>query len=59
MGVDDDEVSTAMANVLQNMISSITDLDRIRKERDAHEEKRKKQPNLRLRPYFYVYDKIG
>ena len=59
MGFDDDEVSTAMANVLQNMISAITDLDRIRKERDTHEEKRKKQPNLRLRPFFHVFDRIG
>ena len=59
MGVDHDEISTAMAHVLQNMISAVTNLDKIRKERDDHEEKRRNEPNLRLRPYFYVYDKIG
>ena len=58
-GVDNDELSTATAHVLQNQISAVTNLDSIKKERDAHEEKRQKQPNLRLRPYFHVHDKIG
>lgn len=59
MGIDNDEISTAMAHVLQTMVTAVTDLDRIRKERDAHEDKRKKEPNLRLRPFFHVYDQIG
>lgn len=59
MGIDNDEISTAMAHVLQNMIAAVTNLDSIRKERDAHEEKRKKEPNSRLRPFFHIYDKIG
>ena len=59
MGQDDDALSAASANVLQNIIMTITRIEAIKKERDAHEEKRRKEPDSRLRPFVNISDRIG
>lgn len=58
MGEDDDQISTAMANVLQTILLTVTELEKFRKERDAHEAERKRDPNKKLRPWIHIHDKI-
>ena len=59
MGMDHDDISAAMANVLQNIINTLTDVETIKKAREAHDEKRTKQPELKLPPHPFVSEKIG
>ena len=59
IGINDDSISAATSNVLQNILNTVTQLEKIKKERDAHEDRRKKNPDLRLRPYPFLTEKIG
>ena len=58
IGQVEDQMSTAMANLLQNVLLSVTNLETIKKEQETHEDERKKDPNKKLRPWLYVYDRI-
>jgi len=55
---EDDQLSTAMTHVLQNILNSITDLENIKKEREKHETTRKSDPSAKLRPFPFVFEKI-
>ena len=58
IGQDDEQISTAMANVMQTVLLSVTSLDKLRKERDAHEAERLGDRNKRMLPWITVDDKI-
>ena len=59
ISMDHNEISTATAHIVQNIINSITDIEGIRKEKEQHEHMRKTQPGLHLRPFAFVKDKIS
>lgn len=55
---DDEEVSTAMTNILQNILISISDIENIRIERDKYEAYRKSDLNNKERPFPWIAEKI-
>lgn len=57
IGVNDDNVSTAAANMLQNILASISDIEAIKAERDKYEEMRK-VPGNKLRPFPFISEKV-
>src|SRR6218665_2901882 len=59
IGNESDQISTAMAYMLQNIINAITNLDSIKKEREKYEAKRAADPASRMRPFPFCVDKIG
>lgn len=60
ISVKDDDISTAMANVLQSILNTVTSLEILTKEREVHEDNRKKNPSDRtLRPYPFMTEKIS
>lgn len=59
IGSASDQISTAMAYVLQNIINAISNLENIKKEREKHEAKRKAEPAARMRPFPFCFEKIG
>ena len=56
---EDETISTSMTHVLQNIINSISNLDNIKKDREKHEAARKADPAARIRPFPFVFEKIG
>jgi len=56
---DDEEISTAMAHVLQTVINSVTGLEKLKKDRDAYEDERKANPSSKMRPFPFLSEKIG
>lgn len=59
IGSESDQISTAMAYMLQNIINSVTNLDNIKKEREKYEAKRAADPAARMRPFPFCVEKIG
>ena len=46
-----EQISTASAHLLRNIITAISDLDSYKKDREKHETLRRKDPGLKLRPF--------
>ena len=59
LGADSDDLSTAMAHVLQSIINSISGLERLKADREKHEAERKADVNNKARPYLFLSEKIG
>jgi len=59
IGLNVEELSTAASHVLKTIIESITNVKHIVEERDKYEAKRKSDPGAKLRPFPFVYQKIG
>ena len=55
----DNDISTAAAHCLQNICTSISDIEEIKKEREKYEAARKADSACKLRPFPFVGDKIG
>jgi len=58
IGNEMEDVSTAMAHVLRNIINSVTDLEKWKAEREKHDEARK-DVSCKLRPYPFLSEKMG
>ncbi|KAK2185884.1 hypothetical protein NP493_219g00021 [Ridgeia piscesae] len=57
IGNEMEDVSTAMAHVLRNIINSVTDLEKWKAEREKHDEARK-DVSCKLRPYPFLSEKM-
>ena len=58
MGNEIEDISMAMAHVLRNIISSTSNLEKWKAEREKHETARK-EISSKLRPYPFLSEKIG
>ena len=54
VSVKDEDISTAMANVLQQVINTSTKLVDLEKEREKHDVQRKNDPNQKMRPFPFL-----
>ncbi len=59
IGVDDSDISLSMVHLLKNIMLAITDLEKIKEDRDKYEKARKTDRTTNMRPWFHVYDRIG
>ena len=59
MSEKDDTLSTASANLLKNILNSITDIENIKVEREKYETARLADSSCKLRPFTFIADKIG
>ena len=59
IGSGDEEQSAAAANLLKTIINSITGVEEIKQEREKYETNRKADPGSKLKPFTFVYDRIG
>ena len=56
---DHEELSTAAAHLMRKIIESVTDIDNIKDEREKYEAKRKADPAAKMRPFPFIWEKIG
>ena len=56
---DHEELSTAAAHLMRKIIEAVTDIDNIKAEREKYEAKRKADPGAKMRPFPFVWEKIG
>jgi hypothetical protein len=59
MGSESADLSLAVTHMLRNILLAVTDLDKIKEDRDKHEKARKMDRSTNMRPWFQVYDRIG
>ena len=59
IGYDNNDLSTASSHLLKTVIESITDLEHINDERTKYEAKRKADPASRMKPFPFIWEKIG
>ena len=59
VGSADEEQSAAAANLLKTIMNTITGLEAIKHERDKFELARKTDPGSKLKPFTFVFDRIG
>jgi len=59
VGYDHEELSTAAAHLMRKIIESVTDIDNIKGEREKYEAKRKSDPAAKMRPFPFIWEKIG
>jgi len=59
VGYDHEELSTAAAHLMRKIIESVTDIDNIKGEREKYEAKRKADPAAKMRPFPFIWEKIG
>ena len=59
IAVNNEEVSTATTHIVQNVIRAVTDIDRIRQEREKYETERTKNPHSRMKAWAFLSDKLG
>jgi len=59
IGFDHEELSTAAAHLMRKIIESVTDIDSIKTEREKYEGKRKADPAAKMRPFPFIWEKIG
>ena len=53
------DLSTAAAHLLQNILVSLTHIEEIRKEKEKYEADRKADVTSKLRPYPFIAEKLG
>ena len=56
---DHEELSTAASHLMRKIIESITDIDNIKAEREKYEAKRKADLAAKMRPFGFIWEKIG
>ena len=59
VSTDSEDLSTASAHLLQNIITWISDVENIRKAKDKYETRRLAESGCKDRPWVWVADKIG
>jgi len=56
---DHEELSTSAAHLMRKIIESVTDINSIKAEHEKYEAKRKADPAAKMRPFPFIWEKIG